>query len=188
MEGATLQDWVTIRAVGHVTVAQGEPFWLDLSAYRDAIAWLHVAALYVSGGDVSVRLSYETAPTADEALFALVGGPIVLQANTVTVTQMLGSIANPPLARLFRWKLSVSGATSSTWDATFRVLVALNRPGYRTSSNMAAGAGSKLPMMPAPPWLSGSAQAYKPSESAMAHKPSESTVAYKPPAPKVPSP
>ncbi len=136
MEGRVLQDWVTIRAMGDVKIVQGQPFWLDASNYRDVMAWLDVRETLAAAPGSEVQISYETAPTEDEALFTLLGGPVTFVSNTVTVTQMLGSIQGTPLARWFRWKLSLKSPSANTWDGTFRVLVAFNRPGYRTPTYM----------------------------------------------------
>lgn len=135
MEGHVLQDWLTIRAVAgnpSTGVIMSQAFWFDASAFRDVIAWLDVAEVFVSGADVGVQLLYQTAATCDEALFATLAGPIAMTAGSLTVTQMLGSVQAFPLAKYLRWKVVPSGSTSSTWDVTFRILIALNRPGYRT--------------------------------------------------------
>jgi hypothetical protein len=138
MEGRLLQDWLTINAIGDVKVVQGQPFWLDVSGYRDAIVWLDVREVDAPTPPptANVQITYETAPTEDEALFTQLTSPVPMVNNTVTVTQLLGSLQGTPLARFFRWKLSLSVSNPNGWDVCFRVLVALNRPGYRTPTYM----------------------------------------------------
>lgn len=139
MEGRMLQDWINVNAGGSgITVVQGQPFWLDVSPFRDAIVWLDVQNADAPTGlpSASIQIAYETAPTEDEILFTQLTAPITLVANTVTVTQLLGSIQGVPLAKWFRWKLSITAANSNPWSTTFRVLLALNRPGYRTPTYM----------------------------------------------------
>lgn len=147
MRGFVLQDWVTIRqkevpgAGPYPTIVQGQPFWLDLSEYRDVVAWLDIAEVTVDVG-VNVQVTYQTAPFENEALFTAMAPPIARSNgySGLTVTQMLADVS-PPLARYFRWMLSPSGATTAPWDITFRILIAVNRPGYRTPTYAGPGAG-----------------------------------------------
>lgn len=149
MDGKVLQDWVTISSmVGATPIVQGEPFWLDVSGYRDAIAWFDVREVNV-GGAGSLQIFFETAPSCDEVLFTTVGGPVNFAAGTITVTQMLGTVAAVPLAKYLRWK--VAPTASFTWDTTFRVLVALNRPGYRTPLYAAGGPLGPIKISPTAP-------------------------------------
>lgn len=150
MKGFILQDWVTIRgASGAVSpIAQSQPFWLDLSDYRDVIAWLHVSELTIDGGGINLLLNYQTAPFEDEQLFNSMSGPLTINTG-VTVTQMLAD-RSPPLARFFRWKIEPSGATAAVWDVTFRILIAVNRPGYRTPSYGGPVASGPIVMATAP--------------------------------------
>jgi hypothetical protein len=142
MEGFLFQDWVTIRGAAGVLptaplgmVIQAQPFWIDMSAYRDVMVWLDVRNVDV---DVTktVKIAYETAPTCDESLFAQMITPLDIQTG-VAVTQLFSSAVFsaslttfPPLARWFRWKLFPSAATAASWDVTFRIFLAANRPGY----------------------------------------------------------
>lgn len=156
MRGFLLQDWVTIRqnaplggAGPYPSIVQGQPFWLDLSEYRDVVAWLDISEVTVDAG-VNVQVTYQTAPFEDEALFTAMAPPIARSNgySGLTVTQMLADVS-PPLARYFRWMLSPSGATTVPWDITFRILIAVNRPGYRTPKYGGPG-GSGPIMMSAP--------------------------------------
>lgn len=107
------------------------------------IAWLHVAEVGAEAG-VTVKLSYETSPFEDELLFSPMAGPLTV-ATGVTVTSMLADVS-PPLAKYFRWKVQPSGPTTSVWDITFRILIAVNQPGYRTPtySGMAGGVNKSI--------------------------------------------
>jgi len=175
METATLQDWLTVSGKGDGAslqrIAQGQPFWLDVGEFRDAIAWLQVTETSVSGLDTTVQLTYQTAPTMDEALFTTVGGPVIASPG-VTVTQMLGSVANPPLGRYLRWMVTTAAVTNSTWDLTFRVLVALNRPGYRTPRSLSRGTILDSAPNAFSPNVSTSTNALAPAQqSAFGHRP-----------------
>jgi hypothetical protein len=119
-----LQDFITIRSIsGSPTVTQPESGWLDLYAFEDIIAFLDVKQFTNGGG--TVTMSYEHAPTKDDTLFTPALSAFNL-ANGLTVTKMLMSGGGiTPISRFLRWKLTVSGA-SSTWDATFRVWIAAN--------------------------------------------------------------
>lgn len=131
MKGFLLQDWLTLRGASGASadpIVQSQPFWLDLSAYRDVVAWLEVSEFTVDVGK-NLLLNYQTAPFEDESLFNSMSGPITI-ATGVTVTQMLAD-RSPPLAKFFRWKVEPSAGTSAVWDVTFRILIAVNRPGYR---------------------------------------------------------
>lgn len=143
MKGFMLQDWVTIRqaaqgAAPFEPIVQSQAFWLDLSAYRDVIAWLEVSEFTIDAG-VSILLSYQTSPLEDDQLFNAMAGPFAVTTG-VTVTKMIADQA-PPLAKFFRWKIEASGVTASTWDLTFRILIAVNKPGYRTPTYGGPGAG-----------------------------------------------
>ena len=161
MKGFLLQDWVTIRgASGAVSaIAQSQPFWLDLSDYRDVIAWLEVSELTIDGGGVNLLLNYQTAPFEDEQLFNSMSGPLTITTG-VTVTQMLAD-RSPPLARYFRWKIEPSAATVAVWDITFRILIAVNRPGYRTPSYAGPVASGPIMMAPKPSGGSSNGGGYK---------------------------
>ena len=129
MDGLILQDWVTVRGAAGATVTrvvQSELAWADLAAYRDVVAWLEVREWSADAG-VAVQLQYQTAVARDEGLFVSLAS--VNLAVGVTVTPILAATATVPLARFMRWSLApVTPSTTNPWDATFRILVAANRP------------------------------------------------------------
>jgi|HubBroStandDraft_1064217.scaffolds.fasta_scaffold03873_7 hypothetical protein len=127
MHAYILQDWTTIRGASTVlTLTQEEEGWLDLSPYQDVIFWISATS-----STNTPTITFQTSPSKDDALFMALapgytipttgvpgGGPMVVAA--------LMSTALVPIARWLRWQLT---ATSGTWDATFRVLIAANSPG-----------------------------------------------------------
>jgi hypothetical protein len=137
-----LQDFVTIRGQSSVTsVTQGESAWLDLSGFQDLTIWLDVKEFSVGGG-TAVTMTYQTAPTREESLFVGMLATTVTMANGVTISPVLAATATTAVARLVRWKLSVTGTPTSAWDATFRVWIAANAPGQRRGGKGAcAGCG-----------------------------------------------
>ena len=124
------QDWVTIRGqTGVTSISQGEQAWLDLGTYRDLVVWLEVKE-----GTGTFAVVFETAATKDDSAFGPAG--LVLASPGVTVTPILVDIqlvvqTNAPPARWFRWRLA-NNSPSSTWDLTFRILVAANTHRPRT--------------------------------------------------------
>jgi hypothetical protein len=123
MQTIELQDWLSLKCANTVTsFPQESSKWLDVTAFKDVVFWLEVRAV-TSGGASSFTLVYETAPSADEALFTAINAPITLAVGGPTVTKVLLSAASVPIARFVRWKISQTGATGS-WDVTFRVFVA----------------------------------------------------------------
>jgi hypothetical protein len=121
-----LQEFITIRSVSSsTTVTQSESGWLDLYAFEDIVAFLDVKQ-FTLGGGTNVTMSYEHAPTKDDSFFVPAVTAFNL-ANGLTVTKMLmsgGSVT--PISRFLRWKLTVTGAPTTTWDATFLVWIAAN--------------------------------------------------------------
>jgi len=123
------QERFTIRgpATGGftTTTTQGKNAWLELPDYQDAVAWLTVSEMTVTG---SLQIGYQTAPTADDGLFAMMSGPVNAVPFTpslgVTVTPLVKELVNAPLGRWFRWQLLVS--STSVWDITFRLYVSAN--------------------------------------------------------------
>jgi len=106
------------------TVTQGEDSWLDLTAYQDLVFW--VDCREVSGTTTPV-ITFQTSPTKDESLFTAIATATTLSASaSPTVVKATLALAVTPLARYVRWQI---GSGTSTWDATFRVLVAANSPG-----------------------------------------------------------
>jgi hypothetical protein len=151
------QDWLTVRGqqTGITSVTQGEPGWLDLGVYQDVVAWLEVKEFNAPGG--TLKIAYQTSPTKDEFMFVPITGP--LTANTmpfalalgVTVTPLLKDTLTNPLARWFRWQLSVTGTLTGPWDATYRLFVAANYLGARDNPLPAATLTRLIPMSPSPP-------------------------------------
>ncbi len=129
MYGYTLQDWITIRGGTTVTsITQGEQDWMGFAPYQDLVLWLDLREVTL-GGATNLIFNYETAPTKDDILFTpMVSGPTITTVPaSPTVTKVLLS-QNPtvPLARWVRWRISVTGTATSSWDATFRILCAAN--------------------------------------------------------------
>lgn len=128
MHGLILCDWTTLQGTStSTTIVQSESRYLDLAAYEDFVAWIEVMDLASGGGLAKIFL--ETAPLKDEALFAAPSGftqtNIALAVGTVTARNLFNSrpASQVPLARWLRWRIDMSGA-SSTWNVTFRVHVA----------------------------------------------------------------
>jgi hypothetical protein len=125
MHAFILQDWTTIRGAV-TTVTQGEDFWLDLTPYQDVIFWVDCREVSPSG-TTTLIINLQTSPTKDESLFTNIATAVTLTASSSPqIAQGQISKALVPLARYVRWQI-VGGTT--TWDATFRVLVAANSPG-----------------------------------------------------------
>jgi hypothetical protein len=117
-----LQDWVDISGPAGTTVTQSEGGWLDLSGYRDVVAWLDVRQV-----TSTPNLLFQTAVTKDDSLFttaATLRGP----GTGVTLTTVLQDTATVPVARWFRWQLQPAGAN---WDLMFRIWLAASCPGRR---------------------------------------------------------
>lgn len=77
----------------------------------------------------SLTWNYETAPSKDNNLFAVMANnPSVPLTPGIQTLQKVIFANNPsvPLATWMRWRLSPSGSTTP-WDATFRILFAANR-------------------------------------------------------------
>jgi hypothetical protein len=132
VEGFLLQDWTTIRSDSTTTlVTQSEPDWLDLLEYRDIVLWLEVAQRNVGGG-TDLLMRYETAPSKDEVLFALLVPAFRISVSTTPHIEKILESQNPsvPLCRWLRW--SIQGvAPTGMWGATFRIHCAVNRGGPR---------------------------------------------------------
>ena len=127
-----LQDWVTIRGASSVaTVIQSEDCWLDLTSFQDVVAWLDVKNVTTSGA--SILLAYQSAATKDESLFLAITSALSVAGTGLTVTPMIKDLTSTPLARWLRWRLSISGSPTATWDVTFRIFVAANTLGNNRS-------------------------------------------------------
>jgi hypothetical protein len=130
MYGYTLQDWITIRGATSVSsITQGEQGWMGFAPYQDIVFWLDVREITL-GGATSINMNFETAPTKDDILFMpmLTSFAMAVTNPTPTVKPVLLSSSTPliPLARWARWRLSVVGTATSSWDVTFRILCAAN--------------------------------------------------------------
>jgi hypothetical protein len=125
MHSFILQDWTTIRgASGVSTITQDEDGWLDLAPYQDVVFWLDLKE-----STNTPMITFQTSPNKDDALFqALVPGTSLPTAgfSAPLVVSALMLNASVPVARWVRWQLT---ATTGTWDASFRVLIAANAPG-----------------------------------------------------------
>lgn len=77
------------------------------------------------------QFSYETSPTKDDFYFTSISGVQVFTISSLapTINKALLASATTPLARWLRYKITVTGAPTSTWDVTFRAWVAAN-PSY----------------------------------------------------------
>jgi hypothetical protein len=133
MHGFVLQDWLTIRGGSSITVVtQTEHAWVDLPGYQDVVVWLQVSEVTTGAGTITIN--YDTAPIPDESLFVAMGSTTISGTimNPPTLTSViLSALPNQPLARLVRWRMTQSGA-SSAWDVTFRVLLAANPVGKQS--------------------------------------------------------
>jgi hypothetical protein len=124
MHAFILQDWITIRGASTVaTITQGEDSWLDLTAYQDLVFWIDCREFT----GTTPTITFQTSPTKDETLFTAIATATTLAASsTPVIVKALLASATVPIARYLRWQLN---GPASTWDATFRVLVAANSPG-----------------------------------------------------------
>ena len=130
------QPWVTIRANASgpspwppvLSVTQEDSGWIDLSRFADAAFWVDVAEVTQPSGG-TVLLNIESSPSLDETCFKPVCQPIAISPITDptsggVVPLLVRTARTPttvPLSKWTRWRLSVSGASSGPWDATFRI-------------------------------------------------------------------
>jgi hypothetical protein len=120
MHTLILQELTTIRG-GVATVTQQETEWLDVTPYQDAVFYVEVV-----DSTNSPTLNLQTSPTADESLFAsMTSGTTMTAATGPTLVPVYMSPSPTPIARFVRWQIT----GTPTWDATFRIVVALNSPG-----------------------------------------------------------
>lgn len=127
MHGVLLQDWVTVTGgSGNPTAVQSASEMLDLEAFQDVVGFVEVTDLN-KGGATSATLYLDTAPLKDDPLFTpqlatQANGPLAV--GTFAIKNLLtGPLIFIPLSRFLRWRIVMSGATS-TWSVTFRVHVA----------------------------------------------------------------
>lgn len=125
----TFQDWITIRGQSTTVspITQSEYRWFDLTPFQDLVAWLEVKEVTTNP---NIALAYQTSPTKDDSLFVALTTAVTLSTSpSVQVTPMLAATVSNPLARWLRWQITAS--SGSPWDATFRILVAANSPGFQ---------------------------------------------------------
>jgi len=117
VDTVVLQDWITITGPAtQVPVVQSSHCYLDIGHYEDLVAYLDVRQV-----TASVALSYQTAPTQDDAAFLNMLAPFSV-ATGLQVSSMFFAFANVPPARFVRW--SLAGPGTSTWVMSFRIILA----------------------------------------------------------------
>jgi hypothetical protein len=125
MHNYILQDWITIRGASSTTVTQSESTYLDLAPYQDILFYLDCRELTGS----TPTIAFQTSPTKEDFLFQACVAAFNLTtspSNPYRVILNASSTPSVPLARFVRWQIA---GPASTWDATFRVLVACNALG-----------------------------------------------------------
>lgn len=138
MYGHVLQDWITVRgsipASGSPDIIQGESAWMGFSSFQDIVIWLDIREItFPAGGAASLTFNFETSPSKDNNMFQVMAASSALTAlatpgvYTPLPKVLLNQNPSVPLATWVRWRLTPGGASTNTWDATFRVLVAANR-------------------------------------------------------------
>lgn len=138
MYAFVLQDWVSIAGVGAKSVIQTEPDWLDMTPFQDLVAWVDVrdatagVTLFLETSPsrddnlfVSMNTGgYQTAPAREEALFQTMASTVnINQATPFAPVNVFLANANIPVSHWTRWMLS---GPASTWDLTFRIMMAGN--------------------------------------------------------------
>jgi hypothetical protein len=118
-----LQDWTTLLGTTALRAfTQPENGIVDLSEVQDVVGWLEVKEVSPATG--VLQMSYQTAPTKDEALFVAMVPAVRVTGPGVTTTVMFKNASVVPLTRWVRWQLGVTSAT--TWDITFRIYLSCN--------------------------------------------------------------
>jgi hypothetical protein len=135
MYGYVLQDWITVRG-GAIPgdIIQGESAWMGFSSFQDMVFWLDVREVTPTSAGYSLTWYFETAPSKDNNLFQAMANVAIttnaltpgLQSSSNLPKVLLAAGPSVPLATWVRWRLSPSG-TTTTWDATFRILLSANR-------------------------------------------------------------
>jgi hypothetical protein len=131
MRSYTMQDWIQITGQSSITtVTQSETGWMDMTMFQDVVAWLQVDAASAGTGGTSVLLTYQTAPAKDDILFVPAYPDVALTPGLASNSIMLKNAyaGAVPICRWLRWRLSVTGTPTSSWNATFRILIAANAP------------------------------------------------------------
>jgi hypothetical protein len=127
MDGLLLQDWVTLRGLNTAgtpipVITQGSDGWLDIGDYEDLVFTLDVREI-TNPSSPNVMLVYETSPTVQDTSFRAMVNAFTPVAGQ-RIDRVLATYAGVPAARYVRWKLTSTVQSASTYDITFRVLVA----------------------------------------------------------------
>ena len=134
MHAFVLQDWTTIRGgSGIATINQSEHEWHSLDGYQDLIAWIDIREASLGGPATFIQFNLQTAPIKDENLFVnMEPTPLTVSAALTTPSVRKVILANSntytvPLGKWVRWQLVAGNSVpTSTWDATFRILLCAN--------------------------------------------------------------
>ena len=120
MTRALLQDWLDLEGVGNSEVLQSGSRWPNLDGYQDVTFWLEVR-LQTPGTEL--RMSYQTAPVGEPALFTNMTGDILMTTatGTVPIITPVRQAGNPlvPLSGLVRWR--ISAISGGAWKTSFRI-------------------------------------------------------------------
>jgi hypothetical protein len=133
MHAFVLQDWVTIRGGSSIqTITQSESEWHSLDGYQDLLAWIDIREVTIGGAMTSISFNLQTAPIKDEYLFVTMEASSLAATVALTVPsvrKVILAVSNTwsvPLGKFVRWQLVTNVAPSSSWDATFRILLCAN--------------------------------------------------------------
>ena len=128
METIVLQDWTTVTGTGNTPFIQDAADWIEGTNFSDWTFWLDCNFVTPAS---SVVLTYETAPSADDAQFqpAASVSPVAASPAPAVARALLSRTSLAPIARFLRWKLE--GPAAGTWSMTFRILAARGRAGGR---------------------------------------------------------
>jgi hypothetical protein len=120
------QDWITLRTQVAQTFTQSHSSYFDLGDVDDIVLYLDVREQAGSG---TMSLSYQTAPSADDASFVtMVPSFALTPAGAPRVDRVLSAYAAVPLSRFLRWTVAAT-VTSGVVDVTFRITLAIYAPG-----------------------------------------------------------
>jgi len=123
MRSFVLQDWITIRGASATPINQGESEWLDMGPYQDVSFYVDVREY---SGSTVPTLQFQTAPIKDEVLFQPMLSPAISVNSVTNPNRVPITTTAVPVAQWVRWQLV---GPASTWDVTFRVLVAADALG-----------------------------------------------------------
>ena len=114
MRSILLQDWLSVTADVTVTsIAQRDPYSLNIDPYDDLVFYLQVTAAAASG-----YMNYETCPADDDTSYGLVL-PAFPVATGVRIDNALGPYVALPPGRLLRWRLGGLQAGRVTFRIRF---------------------------------------------------------------------